>query len=135
LHVKADPQYVRQVLRNLLSNAYKYTPKQTQVVVSARLGNTTQPVEHSCQQVTICVKDQGPGIDPDDIPLLFEKFVRLKRDLSGPVRGTGLGLYISKQLVEAMKGQIWVESSGVAGQGSCFCFTLPAAADDEEAQT
>jgi signal transduction histidine kinase len=134
LHVKADPQYVRQVLRNLLSNAYKYTPKQTQVVVSTRLENTTQQTGHSCQQVTICVKDQGPGIDPDDIPLLFEKFVRLKRDLSGPVRGTGLGLYISKQLVEAMKGQIWVESSGVAGQGSCFCFTLPVVPDEEEAQ-
>jgi signal transduction histidine kinase len=133
LQVKADPQYVRQVVRNLLSNACKYTPKQTQVVVSARLGNTIQPTEHSCQQVTICVKDHGPGIDPDDIPLLFEKFVRLKRDLSGPVRGTGLGLYISKQLVEVMKGQIWVESSGIAGQGSCFCFTLPVALDNEEA--
>src|SRR5262245_9386404 len=59
--------------------------------------------------------------------LLFGKFVRLKRDLAGPVRGTGLGLYISKQLVEAMGGSIWVESSGVAGQGSRFCFTLRAA--------
>jgi hypothetical protein len=57
--------------------------------------------------------------------LLFGKFVRLKRDLVGSVRGTGLGLYISKQLVGAMGGTIWVESSGVAGQGSCFSFTLP----------
>ena len=51
--------------------------------------------------------------------------MRLKRDLAGPVRGTGLGLYISKQLVEAMGGSIWVESSGVSGQGSRFYFTLP----------
>lgn len=134
LRIQADPQYVRQVLRNLLSNAYKYAPQQSQIVVSALQGNPTQPAEYSCQQVTICIKDQGPGIDPDDIPLLFEKFVRLKRDLSGSVRGTGLGLYISKQLVEAMKGQIWVESAGVEGQGSSFCFALPVAYDDEEAQ-
>ena len=59
--------------------------------------------------------------------MLFGKFVRLKRDLVGSVRGTGLGLYISKQLVEAMGGNIWVESSGVAGEGSRFSFTLPRA--------
>ena len=57
--------------------------------------------------------------------MLFGKFVRLKRDLFGSVRGTGLGLYISKQLVEAMGGNIWVESTGIAGQGSRFSFTLP----------
>ena len=57
--------------------------------------------------------------------MLFGKFVRLKRDLVGSVRGTGLGLYISKQLVEAMGGNIWVESSGIAGEGSRFSFTLP----------
>src|SRR5581483_4661890 len=119
LLVNADPQYARQVLRNLLSNAFKYAPRQTQVVVSATLECTTQ--EASCREITICVQDQGPGIDPDDIPLLFEKFVRLKRHLSGSIRGTGLGLYISKLLVEAMQGRIWVESSGVAGQGSRFC--------------
>jgi signal transduction histidine kinase len=74
------------------------------------------------------VKDSGPGIAPEDIPLLFEKFVRLQRDLSGPIRGTGLGLYISKHLVEAMGGRIWVESSGIAGQGSRFSFLLPCVA-------
>jgi len=72
------------------------------------------------------VQDAGPGIPPEEIPLLFEKFVRLKRDLAGPTRGTGLGLYLCKQLVEAMGGSIWVESSGRIGEGSRFCFTLPA---------
>ena len=83
-------------------------------------------------EVCICVQDAGPGILPEDIPLLFGKFVRLKRDLAGSIRGTGLGLYISKQLVEAMGGSIWVESTGVAGQGSRLYFTLPAPAFDRQ---
>ena len=74
------------------------------------------------------MQDAGPGIPPEDIPLLFGKFVRLKRDLASSIRGTGLGLYLSKQLVAAMGGSIWVESTGVAGQGSRFYFTLPAPA-------
>ncbi len=73
------------------------------------------------------MKDEGPGIPPEEVPLLFGKFVRLQRDLSGAVRGTGLGLYISKQLVEAMQGHLWVESAGRMGEGSRFCFTLPIA--------
>ncbi len=67
------------------------------------------------------------GIPPEEAPLLFGKFVRLQRDLSGAVRGTGLGLYISKQLVEAMQGNLWVESAGRIGEGSRFCLTLPIA--------
>lgn len=55
---------------------------------------------------------------------LFERFVRLERDMNSPVRGAGLGLYISKQLVIAMGGAIWVESSGVPDEGSAFTFTL-----------
>jgi signal transduction histidine kinase len=81
--------------------------------------------ETSAEYVCISVKDTGPGIPPEEIGLLFERFVRLQRDLAGAKRGTGLGLYISKQLVEAMGGRIWVESSGIEGEGSLFCFTLP----------
>ncbi len=83
--------------------------------------------ETGTSQVYICVQDSGPGIPASEIPILFGKFVRLKRDLVGNIRGTGLGLYICKQLVEAMEGRIWVESSGIPGQGSRFCFTLSAA--------
>jgi len=119
LAVWADQLALRQVLRNLLSNAFKYASKGTPVSICAVVD------EHP--QVCICVQDAGPGIPPSELPLLFQQFVRLKRDLSGTVRGTGLGLYISKQLIEAMDGQIWAESSGVAGEGSCFCFTLPRA--------
>ena len=72
------------------------------------------------------VKDTGPGIPPEEIPQLFQRFARLKRDVSGTIRGTGLGLYVCKQLVEAMNGSIWVESSGKAGEGSCFFVALAA---------
>ena len=119
--VLADEQALRQVLRNLLSNTFKYAPKGTPVSIRA--------VVDERPQVCICVQDAGPGIPPSELPLLFQKFVRLKRDLSGTVRGTGLGLYISKRLIEAMHGQIWAESSGEPGEGSCFCFTLPRACE------
>lgn len=118
--VRGNLQCMRQVLRNLLSNAYKYSPDNTPVTISA-----TMPYDAPGAEVCISVKDQGPGIPPDQIPLLFSQFVRLPRDLAGSVRGSGLGLYICKSLVEAMGGRIWVESAGVAGEGSRFCFTLP----------
>ena len=128
LTVRADQQYLTRILLNLLSNAFKYSPPHTSVVVSARLcgtlSNTPTQEADGSSHVRICVQDAGPGISLSDIPFLFEKFVRLKRDLVGQVRGTGLGLYISKQLVEAMGGRIWVESSGIAGEGSRFCFTV-----------
>jgi signal transduction histidine kinase len=122
--VKADHQYLRQILRNLISNAFKYSPKQTQISISAELLEPEQGQSKHAPQVRICVKDTGPGIPPEEIPQLFQRFARLKRDVSGTVRGTGLGLYVCKQLVEAMQGKIWVESTGVAGEGSRFCFTL-----------
>ena len=125
LFVVADKQYVRQVLLNLLSNAFKYSPVHTPIEISARLYDNSIAIGNVHSLVCVSVLDAGPGIPPSEAPLLFGKFVRLKRDLVGSVRGTGLGLYISKQLVGAMGGTIWVESSGVAGQGSCFSFTLP----------
>jgi signal transduction histidine kinase len=135
LMVRADQQYLRQILRNILSNAFKYSSPQTEVTVNASpvIESTAKSVNSSF--VCISVKDCGPGIAPEDIPLLFEKFVRLQGDISGAIRGTGLGLYISRHLVEAMGGRIWVESSGIAGQGSKFCFMLPCMidADIEEA--
>ena len=81
--------------------------------------------ENGGTYVCLRVQDAGPGIPPEEKSLLFEKFARLERDLYGKTRGTGLGLYISKQLVEGMGGTIWVESSGIEGEGSTFCFTLP----------
>ena len=123
---------------NLISNVLKYSPKHTTVVVSGQLYDNATVNGNSRPQVCVSVQDAGLGIPPSEIPVLFGKFVRLKRDLVGSVRGTGLGLYISKQLVEAMEGNIWVESSGIAGQGSRFSFTLPSATPvtaEKESQT
>jgi len=116
--VWADPQYLRQVLDHLLSNVFKYVPKQTQISIEALHLAPASPVYLS-------VQDAGPGIPPEEMPLLFAKFVRLERDLAGPTSGMGLGLYICKHLMEAMGGSIWVESSGRMGEGCRFCLTLP----------
>ncbi|MBV9711711.1 MAG: HAMP domain-containing histidine kinase [Ktedonobacteraceae bacterium] len=124
LTVFANAQAVRQILHNLLSNVFKYTPPQTRIIIEAE---ETILQETGKEYVRVCVQDEGPGIPPDEIPLLFKQFVRLKRDISGPIRGTGLGLYICRKLVEAMGGSIWVESDGIPGpgHGSRFCFILP----------
>ncbi|HEV2654891.1 MAG TPA: HAMP domain-containing sensor histidine kinase [Ktedonobacteraceae bacterium] len=120
ISVLGDEQAIRQIMRNLLSNAFKYCPAGTTIIVAATLQTSAQPT------VRLCVCDTGPGIPPKEQPLLFERFVRLQRDLTGSIRGTGLGLYISKQLVESMGGQIWLESTGIPGEGTCFYCALPA---------
>ncbi len=127
VYVCADEQFIRQILSNLLSNALKYAPPHTSILIHAERyeKEKTFHKEQTTSHIRVGVKDAGPGIPPAELPLLFQKFVRLKRDLGGSIRGTGLGLYISKQLVEAMHGNIWAESSGKAGEGTCFYFTLP----------
>jgi len=75
--------------------------------------------------IRVSVQDHGLGVSPRDATNLFNRFVRLERDIAGPVRGTGVGLYLCRILIEAMGGRIWVESSGVPGEGSNFSFTLP----------
>ncbi len=122
LFVRADRQSLYQVLRNLLSNAFKYAPQGTTITISALLLEQAET-----PMIRIAVKDEGHGIPATEIPLLFNRFVRLQRDLNSSVNGSGLGLYISKQLIEAMNGRIWVESTGIEGEGSCFFIELPAA--------
>lgn len=140
ISVWANEQSLRQVLRNLLSNAFKYCPEQTKVSISARLMTATE-AQAVTPQVQICISDTGPGVPLDEQGMLFHRFFRLQRDLmNGSIRGTGLGLYISKELIEAMGGRIWVESSGKEGEGSRFCLLLPDVSSthvgaDEESKT
>ncbi len=125
LTIRADQEYVRRILRNLISNACKYSPAHTLITLDAIEEFDATLENETPARIRFCIQDAGPGIPADEISLLFEKFVRLKRDLSGRERGSGLGLYLCKHLVEAMSGRIWVESSGIDGEGSSFYFTLP----------
>ena len=86
LTVWANGQLLRQVIRNLLSNAFKYCPKPASVIISAALSDPAAQGNNQAPQVLISVQDTGPGIPPTELPLLFQKFVRLERDLSGAAR-------------------------------------------------
>ncbi|MBU0702240.1 MAG: HAMP domain-containing protein, partial [Chloroflexi bacterium] len=112
--VQADRDRLVQVLGNLLSNALRYVPRGGEITVRA----TEQR-----QEVIVAVADDGPGIPPDDLPHLFERFWRGDRTRRRATGGSGLGLTIARSLVEAHGGRIWVES--VEGEGSTFAFALP----------
>jgi signal transduction histidine kinase len=134
LTVYADPDRTRQVILNLLSNGCKYSPPGSPLEVTARRyapGAGIRRRGHADAgepaMVEIAVRDRGEGIPPEQAVLLFQRFVRLERDIASNVTGTGLGLAICRAYVEAMGGRIWLESSGVPGEGSTFLFTLPAA--------
>ena len=116
--VWADEQRLRQVLLNLLSNAIKYNRQGGQVSLSC------QPAREG--RVRLNIKDEGPGITPEGLERLFVPFERLGQEL-GEVEGTGLGLVVSKQLVEAMGGRLHVKSQ--VGKGSMFWVELPMATD------
>lgn len=120
LVVRADPARLRQVLLNLSNNALKYSPPGSPIAFSAFLVSTDAGTS-----VVIRVIDKGKGIPPQDQSRLFQRFVRLDRDLNSVIRGSGLGLYISRRLIEAMNGKIGVESSGVPGAGTIFFIQLP----------
>ena len=119
LMVKADPTRLRQVIRNLSVNALKYSPPGTPLSFSAR------PVFAQGASVILNVTDYGKAIKPVDQARLFQRFVRLESDINSTVRGSGLGLYISRRLVEAMNGRIWIESTGIPGEGTTFAIQLP----------
>jgi signal transduction histidine kinase len=114
--VAADLDKVRQVLVNLVENAIKYSPDGGQVEVG---------VEQRDDAVRFHVRDEGLGIPPQEQERVFEKFYRADPQMIRGVGGTGLGLYICKELVGRMGGRIWVESSGE--KGSTFFFELPVA--------
>lgn len=113
-NISADQDYIERVLLNLLSNAMKYTRPNGKVEITGRL---------KIDKIEVSIRDEGPGISPEDMPKLFERFVRLNDEVSQTTRGTGLGLAICKGIVESHGGNIWVESK--VGKGSRFCFTLP----------
>jgi two-component system phosphate regulon sensor histidine kinase PhoR len=114
--VRADPGRIEQVLRNLLSNAVKFSNPGTTVTVRVR----PQP-----GRLLVSVSDEGVGISREDMETLFLPFHRVRRVGGREVKGVGLGLFISRSIVEAHGGDMWVHSQ--LGQGSTFYFTLPLA--------
>lgn len=142
LVVWADEIRLRQILTNLIANALKYSEPETPIQIGANLyiedrspqgGLLQHFVANNSSNTTtefvlVRVRDYGLGVPASDVSKLFNRFVRLERDIAGSVRGTGVGLFVSRILVEAMGGRIWVESTGVPGEGSTFCFTMPLAA-------
>jgi signal transduction histidine kinase len=114
--VLADPRRARQVLRNLVENAVKYSPGGGPVTISTKAGNG---------YVQVSVADRGIGIEEKDLDRIFDRFYQVDSASTRQVGGSGLGLAICKAIVEAHDGEIWAESQ--PGMGSTFHFTLPIA--------
>jgi len=112
--VWADPDWLYEVVANLVDNAAKYSPPRSEVVLD---------VHTEGQEAVFSVSDSGPGIPPKEHSHIFEKFHRLDSGDARETYGYGLGLYLCRRLVEAMEGRIWVESE--PGHGATFHFTLP----------
>jgi len=112
-YVKADPDRLREVITNIFDNAVKYTDS----------GKVTIGLTGDNQVVQFYVKDTGPGIPAEDIPHLFQKFYRVDNSTTRTIGGTGLGLFISRKIIELYQGRIWVESA--VNKGSTFFINLP----------
>lgn len=110
--VLADESRMEQVISNLVSNAIKYSSK-GDIIISGQV----RP-----EQVVVCVTDEGPGIAPEDIPHIFDRFYRAP-DLARQTKGAGLGLYLARSIVEAHGGRIWVDPE--SGKGARICFSIP----------
>ncbi len=117
LNVRADREMIREVINNLVENAIKFTDK----------GSVTVSIDFDKEFATINVEDTGMGMPKEAQKHLFEKFYRVDNTATREVGGTGLGLYITRSIVETFGGSIWVEST--KGKGSRFSFTIPLALD------
>jgi len=112
--IMGDQAKLRQVIQNLLSNSVKYSPSGGQIFVDVR--------DVSDDEIQFSITDEGIGIKPEDIDKLFQKFSRVDSGEAQKIKGSGLGLWICKEIIEAHNGKIWIESE--YGKGSTFKFTL-----------
>jgi PAS domain S-box-containing protein len=119
LVASVDPRQIEQVVYNMLNNAIKYSPHGGSIRVEGRAGEG---------QVQICVSDEGIGIPAEEQERVFERFYRVRNELSQTVSGAGLGLAVCRGIVESHGGRIWVEQSSPAG--TTFCFALPVRVED-----
>jgi signal transduction histidine kinase len=116
LEIYADDTRIRQVMINLVNNAIKFTTNGRITLHVSRLDST---------RVMITVKDTGTGIPPDHLEAIFQEFTQVDTSTTRKVGGTGLGLPISRRLIEMHGGRLWAESTGVDGEGSTFYVELP----------
>jgi len=122
LFVNQDNDHIREIIDNLIENAIKYT----------LAGSVVVDVTGSDSKVIVSVKDSGLGIPTEDVSHLFQKFYRVDNQDRQAIGGTGLGLYLSRRLAEAMQGRLYLES--VHGQGSTFFLELPRISSQEAEQ-
>lgn len=120
VYAAVDLDFLREILDNLIENAIKYTPEGGEIWVNARGDG---------DKVVINVTDTGIGVSPEDAGHIFQKFYRVDNSQTRQIGGTGLGLHLVKQRVEAMDGRVWVESA--FGEGSTFFVSLPRISDSE----
>ncbi|KKS98149.1 MAG: multi-sensor signal transduction histidine kinase, two-component system, OmpR family, sensor histidine kinase VicK [Candidatus Gottesmanbacteria bacterium GW2011_GWA2_43_14] len=125
-HVLADSFRISQVLSNLLSNAVAYT--QSGGTIKVKESIESNPDINGKSRLVVSIMDTGQGIPKEAIPKLFSKFYRVSGALEQGSKGTGLGLFISKSIIEMHHGNIWVRSE--LGKGSTFYFALPILTDD-----
>jgi signal transduction histidine kinase len=114
--IEADERKLKQIMYNLMSNAVKFAPEGGKVSLSAQTCNSSE--------VEISVSDTGIGISPEDLERIFSPFEQVETSKSRKYQGTGLGLSLTKRMVELHGGKIWVESEG-EGKGATFNFTIP----------
>lgn len=139
--IYADSQRLEQVLTNLVSNAIKFTPEGKTITIRSHLANSAQlnPNEYFKEDlkklngnyIVVCVEDEGIGIAEKDLLRAFDKFAQIENSLSRKAGGSGLGLPIAKQLLEAHNGAIWCDSE--LEKGSKFYFALPVSTVSSEA--
>jgi signal transduction histidine kinase len=119
LEIQADERKLKQIIFNLLSNAVKFTPDGGKISMTAQ-----STIINQQSSIQISVADTGIGIAPEDHEKIFDEFYQVKGDMKDKTPGTGLGLPLTKRLVEMHGGRIWVESKG-EGKGSTFSFVIP----------
>ncbi len=123
-HISADNGKVTQVISNIIDNSIKYTPASDDARIKIKVENLSDKRIASKEKVRLTVADNGVGIDPRMLKKLFEKFARADDVGKTNITGTGLGLYVAKQIVEGLNGKIWAESAG-KGKGSTFFVEFP----------
>jgi len=128
--VSGDAKMLQRVLSNLLSNAVKYTPRDGHIEISVRRVEEQRPGGRKGPYLQVSIEDNGIGIPKEEQERVFALFFRSRNVVASDIEGAGLGLFITKKIVDLHKGAVWFESD--EQKGSTFTFTVPLAGGEEE---